>query len=55
MEDDYSWILADGDDLQEALDEYQSEISNPTGMQRRQNWIRQIEKSGEQQEEENDG
>ncbi len=55
MKDDFSWILSDGDDLEEALDEYQSEVSNPTGMQRRHNWIRQIEKAGEQQEEDQDG
>ena len=54
MKDDFSWVLPDGDDIEEALDEYQSEISNPTGMVRRQNWIRQIEKAGEQQEEDQD-
>ena len=47
-------LLPDGQSLEEALDEYQSEISNPTGMQRRHNLIREIEKSGEQQEEEVD-
>ena len=55
MKDDFSWILMDGDDIEEALDEYQSEISNPTGMVRRHNWIREIKKAGEQQEEDQDG
>jgi|TARA_R110000782_G_scaffold29639_13_gene73606 hypothetical protein len=48
-------LLPDGQSLEEALEEQQSDISNPTGMQRRHNWIRQIEKAGEQQEEDQDG
>ena len=55
MDEFLAGLLPDGQSLEEALEEQQSDISNQTGMQRRQNWIRQIEKSGEQQEEENDG
>ena len=54
MDEFLAGLLPDGQSLEEALEEQQSDISNPTGMQRRHNWIRQIEKAGEQQEEEND-
>ena len=54
MDEFLAGLLPDGQSLEEALEEQQSDISNPTGMQRRHAWIRQIEKSGEQQEEEND-
>ena len=54
MDEFLEGLLPDGQSLEEALDEYQSEISNPIGMVRRYNWIRQIEKAGEQQEEDQD-
>ncbi len=47
MDEDFSWILADGESLEDALYDFEGEVANPNLVKRRHEAIRKIAKDGE--------
>ena len=49
MSDDFSWILADGESLEDALYDFEGEVTNPNLMKRRHYDIRKMAEAGERE------
>lgn len=52
--DDWDWILADGESLEDALYDFTAEVENPELMKRKHKTINLIYKAGIKGEEEDD-
>ena len=48
--DDLSWILADGESLEDALEEFTAEVKKPELLKARQKTIKDLSKAGEHYE-----
>ena len=48
--DDLSWILADGESVEDALEDFTAEVENPELLKARQERIKDLSKAGEHYE-----
>ena len=47
--DDLSWILADGEDLEDALEDFKAEVENPALLKARHDAIRALAEASEEE------